>query len=179
MRIYTRGGDKGTTSLVGGARVSKAAPEIAACGAVDELSSILGLVIALGVGSEQQQVLQELQNRLFELGAELAADGGKTAPRITEADVVYLEKLIDHYSALVPPLKTFINPGGAPPAAALHLARTIARRAERCIVALAAAKQIQPNVLCFANRVSDLLFVMARYVNHTAGVAENAWHPRQ
>jgi len=178
VKIYTRTGDAGDTSLFGGARVSKKDPRVDAYGEVDELNAWLGLVRASRVDPAIDQELAELQRDLFALGAELADPAGKLAPRVTKAiiadeHVSRLESLIDRLEAELPPLRRFILAGGTPAGAALHVARTVCRRAERRIVAL--EPPVDPVLLRYVNRLSDLLFVLARVVNHRGGVPETEW----
>ena len=178
MKIYTRTGDAGDTSLFGGARVSKKDPRVDAYGEVDELNAWLGLVRASRVDPAIDRELAELQRDLFALGAELADPAGKLAPRVTKAiiaddHVSRLELLIDRLEAELPPLRRFILAGGTPAGAALHVARTVCRRAERRIVAL--EPPVDPVLLRYVNRLSDLLFVLARVVNHRGGVPETEW----
>lgn len=180
-RIYTRTGDAGETSLFGGHRVSKSDPRVGAYGTIDGLNAVLGMVRAAGPGPEIDQVLERVQHHLFDLGAELATPPGSPAashvPRVASGWVEALEKDIDRFDAGLPPLRAFILPGGTPAAALLHLARTVARRAEREVVALAAREPLNPEVLKFANRLSDLLFVLARAANRAAGRADVVWDP--
>jgi cob(I)alamin adenosyltransferase len=178
VKIYTRTGDAGDTSLFGGARVSKKDPRVDAYGEVDELNAWLGLVRASRVDPAIDRELAELQRDLFALGAELADPAGKLAPRVTKAiiaddHVSRLELLIDRLEAELPPLRRFILAGGTPAGAALHVARTVCRRAERRIVAL--EPPVDPVLLRYVNRLSDLLFVLARVVNHRGGVPETEW----
>ncbi len=173
MRIYTRTGDRGETGLIGGLRISKAALRIAAYGSVDELNSALGVAIAQLEEDELKRWLHAIQNELHVVCADLASpDLARPVPRITAAHVERLEQLCDRIDAELPPLKQFILPGGSFPAALIHLARAIARRAEREVVALAQQEPVNPEVIRYLNRLSDLLFLMARWINHRAGVAE-------
>ncbi len=182
-RIYTRTGDGGETSLFGGQRVPKSDPRVGAYGTIDELNAVLGVVRAAGPGSEIDAVLERVQHRLFDLGAELAtsptapAGAAAYAPRVGSGWVEALEKDIDRFDAALPPLRQFIIPGGTGVAAMLHLARTVARRAEREIVALGARESLNPDVLKFVNRLSDLLFVLARAANKAAGRSDIVWAP--
>jgi cob(I)alamin adenosyltransferase len=183
MKIYTRTGDDGTTGLFGGGRVEKTHVRIDAYGTADELNSALGLVRAelggsAGAGS-LDAVLAELQSGLFVLGADLAtpSEARPSVPRISDEYVIRLERWIDEFDAQLTPLKQFILPGGTPAAAALHLARTICRRAERLTVGAADTESINPQCIVYLNRLSDLLFVLARWVNMQAGVQEAAWDP--
>ena len=179
VKLYTRSGDGGETALVGGARVSKADPRVEAYGDVDELNALLGFVRSSGVDADVADVLAGLQRDLFALGARLADPDAHLAGRVAKAslganDVERLETLIDRFDAEPPPLRRFILAGGTPAGAALHLARTVCRRAERRMVALS-EPQVEPNLLAYINRVSDLLFALARAVNHRAGVTETEW----
>jgi cob(I)alamin adenosyltransferase len=171
-KVYTRTGDGGQTSLVGGARVSKSDPRVDAYGEVDELNSALGVARAHLQDTEVDEVLSMMQNDLFTLGADLASPAGLKVPRISEALVKVLEDYADRFLAELEPLKEFILPGGSQAGAMLHLARTIARRTERRVVALAEAEEINTETIIYLNRLSDLLFVLARVVNHRAGIPE-------
>ncbi len=178
MKIYTRTGDAGETSLFDNSRVSKADPRVDAYGEVDELNACLGVALASGLSGEVGEALTRIQRDLFAVGAQLADPTDRLASRMTKAfvtdeDVTRLERLIDRLETEVPPLRRFILAGGSPPGAALHLARTVCRRAERRIVALVPAAE--PVVVRYINRLSDLLFVMARAVNHQAGAPEAEW----
>jgi len=183
MKIYTRTGDDGTTGLFGGGRVPKSHPRIAAYGTVDELNSWLGLVRAhlLPEENELDALLQRLQGMLFDTGADLATplDSRARTVRIESRHVAAIEQEIDRLEAQLPPLKTFILPGGAPAAAMLHVARTVCRRAERHVVEAMQQEALNPEVLRFLNRLSDLLFVLARWVNHRRRVAETPWLPEK
>ena len=179
MKIYTKTGDTGETSLFDNTRVSKSDPRVDAYGEVDELNACLGTVRAAGVDTEIGSALEQIQKDLFALGARLADPAARIADRVTKAaitqgDVERLELLIDRLEADLPPLRRFILPGGSPAGAALHLARTVCRRAERRVVALGAG-QDEPAVVVYLNRLSDLLFVMARAVNHRSAVPEVEW----
>lgn len=187
-KIYTRTGDDGTTGLVDGSRVGKDDPRVEAYGTVDELSSQLGLAAALleahpaGRGASNARVAQliaAIQQDLFDAGSLLAAplDCEFRLPEITEAHVAALEAALDGLNEDLEALKSFELPGGHPAAAALHVARTVCRRAERGCVGLAEADAPGRRVLTYLNRLSDLLFVMARWVNHVAGAAEPLWQP--
>lgn len=178
MKIYTKTGDMGETSLFDNTRVSKAHPRVDAYGEVDELNACLGAVRAAGVDPEVAASIEAIQRDLFALGAHLADPAEKIADRVTkavldEAAVGRLEQLIDRFEAALPPLRRFILPGGSTAGALLHLARTVCRRAERRIVALERAAD--PIAVVYVNRLSDLLFVMARLVNHRAGAPEVEW----
>lgn len=177
VKIYTRTGDKGETGLIGGHRVSKASPRIEACGTVDELNSTLGLAASQLESLEIRGMVERLQNELHLVCADLAdPDLGSKGKRITAAHVERLERLCDQLEGRLPPLKSFILPGGTPTGALLHYARAVARRAERRTVELAFSEKINPEVIRYLNRLSDLLFLMARFVNHQAGLPEI--HPK-
>ena len=178
MKIYTRTGDAGETSLFDNSRVSKAHPRVDAYGEVDELNAWLGFVRASGLDADVGAEVMHIQRDLFAVGAQLADPAEKLADRVTkafvtDADVVRLEEIIDRLEAEVPPLTRFILVGGSPAGAALHIARTVCRRAERRIVSLNPPADLL--VVRYMNRLSDLLFVMARAVNHRAGSVETAW----
>jgi len=181
LKIYTRTGDAGETSLFGGTRVGKDDPRVDAYGEVDELNAWLGLVLAAGPGADLNDALVHIQRDLFALGARLAdpADRLEASPsRATKTalgddDVVRLEQTIDRLEAGLPPLRAFILPGGASAGAALHVARTICRRAERRMVSL--QPPVDAVLLRYVNRLSDLLFVMARAANQRSGVPETEW----
>ena len=175
--IYTRAGDRGETSLFGGERVPKDHPRVAAYGALDELNSCLGVAMAFLRQRRVAAALREVQADLFQLGAELASPGSDRF-RLPAERVEALERLIDAYDARLEPLKSFVLPGGAPAAALLHLARTLCRRAEREVVALSRREEVAPHVLAYLNRLSDLLFVLARYVNKAEGRRETPWRGR-
>jgi len=180
MRIYTRTGDDGSTGFFGGARTSKGAPRVEAYGAVDEANAAIGLARSAGAPPPLDEVLEKVQASLFDVGAALATPPGKAAKvsSPTDADVAALERAIDALEAHLAPLKTFVLPGGHEVAARLHLARTVCRRAEREVVRLAAAEPVDAVLVRYLNRLSDLLFVQARYANHAAGVADVPWKPR-
>jgi len=171
-RVYTKSGDEGLTSLVDGSRVSKADPRVTAYGEVDELNSWLGLIRVRLSDPELDRALERIQNELFIVGADLASPMTIEVPRIAVAHVEDLEKLIDSLLEELEPLREFILPGGSEVAAMLHIARTIARRAERHVVTLASESEINPQTVIYLNRMSDLLFVMARIANKRAGVKD-------
>jgi cob(I)alamin adenosyltransferase len=178
-RIYTKTGDSGETGLFDGSRVSKADPRVEAYGAVDELNGWLGLARAHGCGADVDPMLEQIQRDLFALGALLADPRHKIAQRVEKAavgagDIARLEGWIDTLDGRLPPLRRFVLAGGTPAAAVLHVARTVCRRGERRVVALGPGAS-DPAVLTYLNRLSDLLFVMARDVNVRAGVAETEW----
>jgi len=182
MKIYTRTGDAGQTGLFGGARVDKDDPRVEAYGTVDELNSCLGVVRALGASAETDESLLQIQSDLFTLGAELACLPGKEDKlRMTilgEPDIARLEGWIDRGEVPLEPLKNFVLPGGCKSAAELHRARTVCRRAERRTVSAGRISPIRPEVVIYLNRLSDLLFVLARYENHVAGLSDIPWHSR-
>jgi len=179
VKIYTKTGDAGETSLFDNTRVSKADARVDAYGEVDELNACLGAARAAGVDSEIADALEAIQKNLFALGARLADPSSRIADRVTKAavtaaDVERLEQTLDRLDAALPPLRRFILPGGSSAGSLLHLARTVCRRAERRVVGLAPGS-VDPLVIVYLNRLSDLLFVMARAVNQRAGVAETEW----
>lgn len=179
MPLYTKGGDKGETGLIGGQRVPKDHPRVATYGDVDELNAVIGLACAACEDVAWCERMRTVQNRLFTLGAELADPGsGQSTPAIAEGDVTTLERWIDAASEAVEPLKNFVLPGGSEPAARLHVARTVCRRAERHIVTLAGQESIAPLTVVYLNRLSDLLFAWARLANTKAGVADVVWRAR-
>jgi cob(I)alamin adenosyltransferase len=180
MKIYTRGGDAGETGLVGGSRVGKDDPRVAACGEVDELSALLGLCLAQSPDPELASLVTGIQRDLFAIGAQLADPRGQVATERAKAAlargrIAELEAAIDQAEAGLPPLQTFILPGGTCAGAQLHLARTVCRRAERSVVALARSADLAPEVVPYLNRLSDLLFVLARQVNRRASQTEEPW----
>lgn len=181
MKIYTKTGDRGETSLFGAGRVSKDALRIEAYGTVDELNSFLGVVRSLKPPSDIEVVLLRIQNDLFVLGADLATPhpaGNANNPRIEARHAEELEPVIDGLESKLRPLKAFILPGGSTLGAQLHLARTVCRRAERCVVKLAKAEDIGTFPITYLNRLSDLLFVLARYANQLDSEPETEWHPK-
>ncbi len=182
MKIYTRTGDKGDTGLFGGVRVPKDDVRVEAYGTVDETNAAIGLALSHCQVPLVKSVLGEVQSDLFTLGAELAAASGHEArlgiQLLTDADVLRLEHAIDEAELTLPPLKNFILPGGPSEVAALHLARTVARRAERRVLTLAQREPVRPIVLVYLNRLADLLFMLARRAGHESGGAEVPWAPR-
>lgn len=173
-KVYTKTGDGGQTSLVNGARVSKADLRVSAYGDVDELNSLLGVTRTFPLDEELKALLGRLQNELFTLGADLATPSGTPVPRVDEEMVKSLEQEIDRYLEELEPLREFILPGGSQAGAMLHLARTVARRAERLVVALGAREEVNEQALRYLNRLSDLLFVLARAANRRAGTTEQS-----
>ncbi len=180
MKIYTKTGDAGQTGLYGGERVSKTAQRVEAYGTVDECNSAIGMARAAMLDAELDGVLAGVQNALFDVGADLATPDGsqyaKNVSRMDARDVEGLETLIDTYQEQCPPWSNFIHPGGTPAAAALHLARTIARRAEREVLRLEEQESVNHEVIRYLNRLSDFLFILARVVNARSGVNEAGWH---
>ena len=182
-KIYTKTGDKGMTSLIGGTKVSKAHLRIEAYGTVDELNSYVGLVRDLREDTDTRALLQETQDRLFTIGSALACDPEKETklkiPDLKEEDITLLERSIDQMNEELEPMKSFILPGGDPAISQLHIARCVCRRAERCCVRLQEAGQaVEPIVLRYMNRLSDYLFVAARFIAHKKGIADIPWKPR-
>ena len=182
MKIYTRGGDGGETGLFGGGRVPKHHPRVEAYGAVDELNAVLGMARAEGLPGDLDGLCARLQKELFDLGADLAtpADSSAVASRVVripEGAAEALEGEIDRLEAGLEPLDTFILPGGSPAGATLHLGRTVCRRAERRVTPLARDGEVSAAALRYLNRLSDLLFVMARTANQRAGLPEHRWTP--
>jgi cob(I)alamin adenosyltransferase len=176
-RIYTRGGDAGQTSLGDGSRVPKTDPRVQAYGAVDELNALLGLVLAGDLPVRFRRLLERIQNELFDLGADLSvpeAEGGRERLRVAPSQVEALEAACDELNSDLEPLRSFVLPGGTEAAAGLHLARTVCRRAERDALRVDGAN---PTALAYLNRLSDLLFILARGANAEEGVPETLWKP--
>jgi cob(I)alamin adenosyltransferase len=177
-KIYTRGGDAGETSLGDGSRVSKLDARIAAYGTVDELNAAVGVVVADGCPETIREVLVRVQNELFDLGADLSVPIGHEARlRVTQEQVDRLEDECDRFNAELPDLKSFVLPGGTVAAARLHVARTVCRRAEREALVAAGAHDVNSLALVYLNRLSDLLFILARAANGADGQAEPIWRP--
>jgi cob(I)alamin adenosyltransferase len=178
MKIYTKTGDGGETGTFGGPRVHKDNPRIEAMGEVDELNAVLGVVRCEGLDERLDALLQTVQNELFDLGAELGSPQPDRVGtrRITSTLITRLEAAVDEYDAELPPLTAFILPGGVRAAALLHLARTVCRRAERRVVALRKQAEVADEVVVYLNRLSDLLFVLARAVNRSTGAGDVLWH---
>ena len=179
VTIYTKTGDGGETGLLGGARVSKAAPRVAAYGDVDELNAWLGCVRAAGADAALSEMLDRIQRDLFALGSRLSDPAGRVTGRVEKTsvgadDIARLEGWIDQLQLELPPLRRFILAGGSSVGASLHVARTVCRRAERSVVGLG-TDAVESEVLIYLNRLSDLLFVMARAANHRAGSPESEW----
>lgn len=181
-RVYTRKGDDGTTGLGGGQRVPKESARIEAYGTVDELSSQIGVALGTGLDRELARELGRIQNELFHLGSDLCIlEEDKTrlpVPQIEQRHVDALEKLMDRLTTELGPLENFILPGGSPGAAGLHVARTVCRRAERSVVALSRKEAVSPLTVRYLNRLSDALFVMARYENSKRGIPDICWDSR-
>jgi cob(I)alamin adenosyltransferase len=179
MKIYTRTGDDGTTGLFGGSRRSKADPRVEAYGTVDEANASIGGARASGLSAEMDAVLAAAQSELFTIGAELACAPGAEAKLkmalIDSGAVERLERAIDAAEEGLAPLKAFVLPGGTAAAAALHVARCVARRAERAVIACASEQPVRKEIVVYLNRLSDLLFTFARRANHLAGVADVPW----
>jgi cob(I)alamin adenosyltransferase len=179
-KLYTRTGDQGETALFGGRRVPKDDPRVEAYGSVDELNSTLGVAVSFLRQKRIAAALQSIQNELFNIGAELASESGPKADRgrmfiDPERKIAGLERLIDEHDAKVPPLRTFVLPSGTRAGALLHLARGVCRRAERAVVRLSRQEDVNPQLIVYLNRLSDLLFVLARYVNKAARKPETPW----
>jgi cob(I)alamin adenosyltransferase len=181
VKIYTKTGDDGTTGLFGGGRVRKASLRVDAYGTVDELNATLGVARAAQLERATDEVLAQVQVDLFTLGAELACVPGKeeklSMKLLADSDAAHLERAIDAAEIGLPPLKTFVLPGGSPAAAALHFARTVCRRAERVVLGIE-DPPVRREIVIYLNRLSDLLFTLARKANHVAGVADVPWSPR-
>jgi cob(I)alamin adenosyltransferase len=180
MKIYTKTGDEGETSLFGGVRVWKDDCRIRAYGTVDELNAFLGLALSELKSEELVPLIRNLQNELFIIGADLAApsnedSGNGFIPRLSESSISSLENFIDFYEKKLPELKNFILPGGLRGSAYLHVARTVCRRAEREIVTLSKTEKINGNIVVYVNRLSDLLFMLARYENYSNNVDDLIW----
>lgn len=181
MKLYTRTGDEGETSLFGGGRVSKAEPRVEAYGTIDELNSTLGWALTQVRDAELRARLQRIQNDLFALGADLSTpvpSGGRTrpdTPALPLDRVKEMEAWVDEAESELPALNAFVLPGGTPGGAALHVTRTVCRRAERAVVALASSEAVSDGVIRYLNRLSDLLFVCARLENHRGGAEDVEW----
>lgn len=183
MKIYTKTGDKGTTSLIGGTKVPKSHHRIEAYGTVDELNSYLGLIRDLTQDEHTLRILSDVQDRLFTIGSSLACDPIKEPkmrlPDLHAADIELLENEIDRMNEVLEPMKHFIIPGGHPSVSHIHVARCVCRRAERACVRLELESlEVDPLVLQYLNRLSDYLFVLARYAGHQLSIPEIPWKPR-
>jgi cob(I)alamin adenosyltransferase len=175
MKIYTKAGDDGSTGLIGGGRVSKSDPRLECIGAIDELNAVLGW--AAVAGAELVEKLRVVQNELFVIGSQLACPDHppEHLPSLEESSIGRLEMEIDAATARLEPLRNFILPGGSEGSARLHLARAVCRRAERVIVAFSHDRPVNPTVITYLNRLSDWLFVQARFANRAAGVGDVIW----
>jgi cob(I)alamin adenosyltransferase len=181
MKIYTKTGDEGTTSLFGGKRVSKSELRIDTYGTVDELNSWMGVLRDLEVNQKRKTVLVEIQDRLFTIGSILAAEPNNTKvkiPSLSENDITFLEKEIDAMDAQLQPMRFFVLPGGHPSISWGHVARTVCRRTERLVIALNNVEKVDSRVIKYLNRLSDYLFVLCRAMTHELGVEEIPWKPR-
>jgi cob(I)alamin adenosyltransferase len=183
MRLYTKTGDDGTTGLFGGLRVNKDCERVETYGTVDELNAVLGLVRAGGVPAEIDELLEAIQSDLFAVGAEIACAPGKEVrlgcDPVGNGRIAALEQAIDRADSALPALKNFVLPGGSPGAAALHHARTVCRRAERLLVGTSRSESVRNELVIYLNRLSDLLFALARRANQLAGLPDVPWQPRQ
>ncbi len=180
VKIYTRGGDKGETSLIGGKRTSKSSSRIHAYGSVDELNSAIGVAISFIDDKAVKDVLGKVQNELFIVGSDLAdpsyPNNPNKIPRVSDEMIKQMESTIDKYEGQLEAIQYFILPGGTKEASLLHLARGIARRAERVAVELSSTEPVNPSVIAYLNRLSSLLFVFARLMNKNKDVKDVAWH---
>jgi cob(I)alamin adenosyltransferase len=181
MKIYTKTGDKGQTSLLGGTRVPKYHLRINAYGTVDELNANLGL-LRDGIAQAHHQTIVEIQNRLFTVGSSLAAETERAMqfkPDILDADILFLENEMDRMNEILPAMRNFILPGGHQSVSICHVCRCVCRRAERLVIELAGQAPVEENVVKYLNRLSDYLFVLARMLAHELGVEEVPWHGRK
>lgn len=181
MKIYTKTGDKGTTSLVGGTRISKGDLKIESYGTVDELNSWIGVLRDLPVNESRRDLLKEIQDRLFTIGADLASEPEQTKkkiPDLFETDIELLEKQMDEMNEVIPPLRAFVLPGGHQAVSFTHVARTVCRRAERLVIRLSDLEETNPLIIKYINRLSDFLFVLSRKITQELGTEEVAWKPR-
>ena len=182
FKIYTKGGDKGQTSLLGGTRVSKYDIRIEAYGTLDELNSFIGIVRDMNIGKDHKETLLKIQYKIFEAESHLAADKPEQTeklPRITEDDIVFLEKEIDRMNESLPELRSFILPGGHVVVSYCHVCRTICRRAERLTIKLSELYQVDERILKYLNRLSDYFFVLARMIGKELGTTEVLWKPNK
>lgn len=181
MKIYTKTGDEGTTSLFGGRRIAKDDLRIEAYGTVDELNSFIGLLMASFDDKNQKEILTGVQNRLFAIGAALATDPDKSTASsdIHESDIEILENAMDNMDQLLPPLRNFILPGGDTSIANAHVCRTVCRRAERRVISLSSASSVDQRIIIYLNRLSDYFFILSRYLSHIHQVAEIPWIARK
>ncbi len=181
MKIYTRTGDNGTTSLIGGTRVSKSHIRIQSYGTVDELNSYIGLLRDQPVNEFRRDLLKEIQDRLFTVGSHLASEAGQTKrilPDLLEEDILLLEKEMDMIDTVVPKLRAFVLPGGHQSVSFGHISRTVCRRAERAVIHLAQQEEVDEIVIRYLNRLSDYLFMLCRAMTYELRAEEVIWHPR-
>lgn len=181
MKIYTKTGDTGSTSLFGGKRVLKSDLRIDTYGTVDELNSYIGLLRDQHVNAVRKELLVEIQDRLFTIGSILATEPGNskvTIPALAESDVELLEKEMDTMDAKLPPMRSFVLPGGHPSVSICHITRTVCRRAERLVIALDTVEKVEPLVIKYLNRLSDYLFMLSRKMTAELGAEETPWKPR-
>jgi cob(I)alamin adenosyltransferase len=180
-KIYTKTGDKGTTSLVGGTRLPKDHIKIEAYGSVDELNAWIGVLADAPENKERNAFLKEIQDRLLTIGAELASEheqNKKKLPELFESDIVVLEKEMDFYNETIPTLRAFVLPGGHPLVSFAHVARTVCRRSERQVISLSHNEEVNPLIIKYLNRLSDYLFVLSRKITQEQNAPEIAWKPR-
>lgn len=181
MKIYTKTGDTGTTSLVGGSRIGKGENKIEAYGTIDELNAWIGVLGDLPENTTRKEQLKEIQDRLFTIGAELASEveiRKKAIPDLKEEDITILENWLDEMEKDIPPLRAFVLPGGNLAVSYAHVARTVCRRAERQIIRLKEFEEVHPLVIPYVNRLSDFLFMLSRKITQETGSEEIAWKPR-
>lgn len=181
MKIYTKTGDEGMTSLFGGKRLSKAALRIDAYGTIDELNSWIGLLRDHDVNAKRKEILLAVQDRLFTIGSMLATEPGNSKvriPTLQDDDILLLEEHIDAMDGLLPPMRSFVLPGGHPAVSFTHVVRTVCRRAERLVIALHQSETVDPLVIKYLNRLSDYLFVLARLAAQELKADESPWIPR-
>lgn len=181
MKIYTKTGDEGMTSLFGGKRVSKADLRIETYGTIDELNAWMGVLRDQPVNAGRKETLLIIQDRLFTMGSMLATEPGNTKvkiPVLTDTDVLFLEKEIDVMDAVLPPMRSFVLPGGHTSVSFTHVARTVCRRAERLVIALSSAEPVEPTIIKCLNRLSDYLFVLSRKVTMELNAEESPWKPK-
>jgi cob(I)alamin adenosyltransferase len=181
MKIYTKTGDTGSTSLIGGTRLSKAHGRIEAYGTVDELNSYIGLLRDQSVNEVRRDLLKEIQDRLFTIGSHLASEAEQTKkilPDLLDQDITLLETEMDIIDSAVPKLRSFVLPGGHQSVSFGHLARTVCRRAERAVVHLAQQEEVEDIVIRYLNRLSDYLFMLCRAMTYELGIEEVTWNPR-
>jgi cob(I)alamin adenosyltransferase len=181
MKIYTKTGDKGTTSLIGGTRLSKAHVRIEAYGTVDELNSYIGLLRDQPVNESRKDLLKEIQDRLFTIGSHLASEpeqSKRILPDLEDRDIAFLETEMDKIDTNIPPLRAFVLPGGHVSVSFGHIARTVCRRAERAVIHLQQGEEVEAIVIRYLNRLSDYLFMLCRAMTYELGVEEVIWKPR-